>query len=78
MPNDAILIACIVAVPPTIAGLGTWFQGVRNGTKSDQIHVLVNSNLTSVKADLSLANARIESLEARIVTLQEQLTARKL
>jgi len=49
-----IFVALFVAIPPTILA---W----RNSEKADQIHTLVNSNLSTVKADLALANQRIEA-----------------
>jgi hypothetical protein len=37
--------------------------------KTDQIHTLVNSNLTKVTEELTAANARIASLEAMVSKL---------
>ena len=79
--SDAVLIALIVAVPPTIAAVAAWRQGKANGQKADaltvkaeEIHVLTNSNLSTVKADLAKANTRIESLEALVTKLTDQLS----
>jgi len=64
--NDltAIAIAGIAAIPPTLVAWGALRQSQKNAAKSDEIHVLVNSNLASVKADLKIAQERIEKLEA--------------
>jgi hypothetical protein len=37
--------------------------------KTDEIHILVNSNLAAVKADLALANQRVQKLETMLATL---------
>lgn len=71
--SDTLLIALIAAVPTTIVALATLWQTLRNGakasvlaTKADEIHVLVNSNLTLVKSQLAEALAKIETLERLI------------
>lgn len=51
----AILVALIAAIPPTIIG---WL----NIRKANEIHVLVNSNLTKVKDELARANTLIGQL----------------
>lgn len=66
-----VALAMLVAVPPTIAAVATLFVAMRQEKKTDEIHVLVNSNLTAVKADLAIANERIESLTKLIEALQE-------
>lgn len=58
----AILIAFIAAIPPTFVG---WL----NHRKGEEIHILVNSNLTAVKTDLALANQKITELQALILKL---------
>lgn len=68
--TDAVMIACIVAVPPTIASVGAIILGIVNHQQGKEIHVLVNSNLTAVKNDLSVANDHIVQLQ----TLVRQMT----
>jgi len=58
--TDAVQTAVIVSIAPTIVAL--W-----NIKKSNQIHVLVNSQLTSVKADLVLALDRVGKLKRLLV-----------
>jgi len=72
----AIAIAAIASIAPTIASLAAFRQGQANGVKTDaltvkaeEIHMLTNSNLSAVKADLLLANKRIEALETLLVQL---------
>ena len=54
--SDEVQIAIIVAVGPTLVGLF-------NAYKANQIHYLVNSRMTEVKADLAVALERVKSLE---------------
>jgi hypothetical protein len=61
--SDAVAIAMTVAIPPTLVALAGLIQSVRNGKKADQIHVLVNSNMDALKADLRAAVATIQSLK---------------
>ena len=57
---QSITVAIIAALPPTIMAYVAWRQ---LAIKSEQIHVLVNSNLTKVKADLSRAVKEIAALK---------------
>lgn len=61
--SPEIQIAVIVAVPPTLAVIGSTVVGVvaarKANTKLDHITVLTNSTLTA-------ANKRIESLEKTV------------
>lgn len=61
--TESIMIALIISVPPTIAALAAMIVGLRNSKKADAIHILVNSNMTRVQADLKLALARVKKLE---------------
>lgn len=56
--SDAAL-AILVASIPSVASL---VVGLLNARQSSKIHVLVNSNLDKVKADLIVANNRISQL----------------
>lgn len=58
--NSAIFIA---AIPPTLAAVGAFILGLINSFKADKIHVLVNSNLAAVQADLKMALERVGKLE---------------
>lgn len=55
-----IFIAFMAMLPPTIAALASFRQ-------TRIIHTLVNSQLTSVKAELTMANDKIAKLEKFIV-----------
>lgn len=55
-----VLVALITAGPPTIMAYVSWRKLT---TKTDEIHVLVNSNLTKVKSDLQHALAEIATLK---------------
>jgi len=56
----SIAVALVASIAPTIAALAGWRSLSK---KSDQIHVLVNSNLTEVKANLAHALAEIQALK---------------
>jgi hypothetical protein len=58
---------------PTIAALASAIVSVRNGKKADQIHVLVNSRLTEVLADLAQAKDKIGKLERLVVRQDKEL-----
>jgi hypothetical protein len=73
-----MVTALFTALPPTLMALAAFWQAIRNGratavvdAKTDVIHQLTNSNLTSVKADLAIALKRIETLEGHIVGMIE-------
>jgi hypothetical protein len=57
---QAVVVAVIAALPPTIVAYVAWRQ---LALKSEQIHVLVNSNLTEVKANLAHALTEIAALK---------------
>jgi len=61
--TEVIIVAVIVSLPPTLAAVGALIIGIVNGSKSDKIHVLVNSNLAKVQANLKLAEERVNKLE---------------
>lgn len=64
--DTAIIVALIVSIPPTVVGVINFFQG-------KSIHVLVNSNLTEVKANLATANIRIRELQDTIMKQAKDL-----
>lgn len=70
--SDPVAIALIAAISSTIAGafaLAATIIGLQNSRKTDELHRLVNSNLT-VQIDASKAAAHAEGAE------QGRLTAR--
>lgn len=77
--SEPVLIATIISVPAMITGIGTFVVGIRNGHKADdltkkaqEIHILVNSNLAEVKADLALANDRVQKLEIMLASFMNK------
>ena len=58
--TQALLVALITAIPPTLMAYIAWS---RLTTKADEIHVLVNSNLTKVNVDLAVALDEIAYLK---------------
>jgi len=74
--SEKTLEILVTALPPTLVALGALVVGVINSIKADKIHVLVNSNLTAVKADLAIANSQIQALQ-QMVVLQANLASKK-
>ena len=71
--NDTTLTIILAAIPAIVASVAGLVVSLRNSTKADtnirkaeEIHVLVNSNMTRVQADLAVANQRIGELEVII------------
>lgn len=74
-----IVVAAFAAIPPTLVALAGLRQGRSNhqqgaelATKTDEIHVLTNANLTKVTADLALANQRIADLEQLVSAMHQR------
>ena len=61
--SDSIIIALIVAIPPMLVATFGLIIGLKNIKKADEIHILVNSNLSKVKADLEIALEKVDRLE---------------
>ncbi len=82
--SDTVIIALIAGLPAAITALAGLVVSLKNGRKADtmatkvddaavrqqEIHTLVNSNLTKVKDDLADAKAQILALKALITTMQ--------
>lgn len=64
--NTTLLQLLIIALPPTITGVLAIILSLTNSHKLDQVHVLVNSNLSNVKADLAIALDKISLLQQLI------------
>ncbi len=66
MTDDPSSVAAIAAVASVIVAWLNNRQGRKLHAQGEEIHALVNSNLTAVKADLALALSRVAALEALI------------
>lgn len=69
--TDVALVAIIAAVPPTVTALAGLVVSLKNSKKAndaavkqEEIHGLVNSNLTKVKNELADARSEIRALHA--------------
>lgn len=51
--STEIWITGLSILPPTIAALAALIVSLRTDRKASEIHVLVNSNLTALKAELA-------------------------
>lgn len=63
MISDSTLSIILTALPPTIVALAGLIVSIINSIKSNQIHVLVNSNYTKAQDALKEALARVEALQ---------------
>lgn len=59
--NDILKIVAVVFL--ILFQVGTFLISYSNGEKADEIHLMVNSNLDSVKRNLSEALKSIEALK---------------
>ena len=60
--SHSLLLAAIAAIPPTIVAAASWMSSKRNEKKLEEVHLLVNSNLQAVKADLQRATDLVQKL----------------
>lgn len=67
--SDTTLSIILTALPPTLVAIATLIVSIINSMKADKIHVLVNSNMAKVQADLAIANMSIKELQGRLVSL---------
>lgn len=60
---DSTLSIILTALPPTLVALAGLVVSIINSIKSNQIHVLVNSNYNKAQEALKDALAKVESLQ---------------
>lgn len=72
--TDAVLVALLAAVPPTIAALAAMRVAMRNLRKSDEIHILVNGNLQATKEALTQSSESLIAAQEEIRALKVELT----
>lgn len=60
--TDAMVLALLSSIPPTLAALAAFIQSCRTAEKADDIHHLVNSSMTQVKTELELAQDKVAKL----------------
>lgn len=89
--TDAVQIALIASIAPTLAASAAVIIGILNRKKADEtgkkadaiidkaeeIHVLTNSNLTKVTQALTKANRKISALERLVMAMVEEKKARR-
>jgi len=85
--NDTTLTIVLAAIPAIVASVAGLVVSLKNSVKadlnmkkSDEIHVMVNSNMTKVQADLAGANQRIGELEliiGKLVTARDETLSKE-
>lgn len=70
--SDETLKIILTALPPTLVALAGLIVSVVNSIKSNKIHILVNSRMTEVKADLAAARLNIGELQEIINKLSKK------
>ena len=87
--SEAVQIALIASITPTVAAICALIIGIINGrkanvaaTKADsllekttEIHTLTNSNLARVQAALDVANEKIKGLEQVLTSIADRQKA---
>lgn len=65
-----VIVAVLAAIPPTLVAFAAMLSSIRNAkkadaiiSKTDEIHTLANSQLSTVTATLAVANEKIAGLE---------------
>ncbi len=81
--SDTVIVALIVAIPPTIAALGAWRESKRTTAKADVIEGHVNSAATrdatiiaSQEIQLAILRETIARLESTSILLAQTRTVR--
>jgi septal ring factor EnvC (AmiA/AmiB activator) len=64
-----IVVAAVAVIPPTLVALAGFKQSQKNGDKADEIHVLVDGNMSKVQADLAEAKTEIADLRKVIIEM---------
>lgn len=68
--SDAVAIAMLATIGPTIIGLATLVTSIRNGSKTDNYHKEVNSRMTQLlttNSSESRAIGKAEGIESERV-----------
>ena len=63
--TEAVQLALIAMVVPTIVAAGTLYVSVKNSKKSDEIHTMVNGNNTAMLREISDLKTRVAGLTGR-------------
>lgn len=66
--TDVTIAIIVSAVAPTTTAAAALIVGLRNSRKAAEIHTLVNSNLSTAKAEALADRARVEALTALLVS----------
>jgi len=72
--TDNVVLALIATVPPTLAAVGGLIVVLKNATKVNEIHTLVNGNLAAAIKKIHELELQINELELQLDTkIQSEL-----
>jgi hypothetical protein len=62
--SEAVIIALIVAIPPTLLALAAMIASLRNGRAVEKVHIAINSRLTELlESSSALAASKATAAE---------------
>lgn len=67
--TEAVQIAVIVAIPPTLLAAGALVASVRNGSKIQDVHLSINSRMDQLVA-ASKAQGRQDERDSKSITVE--------
>ncbi len=74
---DAVIVALVVAIPSTVTALAAAILSLRNGFKADANAVVTAQTHEMVNSQRAEMMAKIEKLQAEIVTLVREADGRR-
>jgi hypothetical protein len=63
----------VAILPPTLAAIAAFIQGIKNGKTASEIHVMVNAQRSELKIELAAAVTKILTLESLVNRLDIQI-----
>ncbi len=75
MTNQEFYIAILTAVPPTLVAIAALIASVKNASKIDNLHVIVNSRLSELLVstkEVGDAKAALAGAEGKAAGIQEE------
>jgi hypothetical protein len=63
---DAIMMAAIATIPPTLVALASWRAAKRGEEKTDSVHQIVNSQRTEMTNKISALESEVRAFKAYV------------